>query len=533
VDPWSASTLVLALLILAPLVTVVVGLSDAGPKWDHIASTVLGSYIGNTVVLIATVSVLSLLLAIPPAWLVSAFEFPGRRVFEWALVMPLAIPTYVAAFVYYQVPEAAIPLLIEIRSGLGIDAFLAAEKVLRYGLLSLILAGVLYPYLYLSARASFSQQRRQVIEAAQSLGRGSASVFFTVALPLARPALVAGLSLIVMEVVNDYGAVHLFGVPTLTEGIFRTWFGLGDRSSALRLAGIVMAAILIGLLLEQAQRGRARFAESSINATPLAPRQLGPLASAWAIAACLVPLTLGFLFPAWQLLVWSSATWKEVFRSEFGAHLGNSLLLALVTSAGLTGIAVLFSYAGKLHRVRWLVGTSRLAALGYAAPGAVVAVGVMVAFGFLDDMAASLAERTGLPRFFFSGTIHAIGFAYMVRFLAVSFQPVRAGMDRICGTLDEASRVLGRPPLATLIRVNLPLMRGTLLAAMMLVFVDILKELPLTMILRPANFETLATTAFGLAKEGRIQECAVPSLCIVAAGGIGLAVLNRFLRQSR
>jgi len=531
VDPWSASTLLIGLLILVPLSTVIIGLSGAGPKWEHLASTVLGGYISNTLILVSTVSVLSFLMAMPAAWLVSAFSFPGRKFFEWALVMPLAIPTYVAAFVYYGVIDSASPILVDIKNGWGLEAYQASEQLLRYGLLSILLASVLYPYLYISARASFSQQRRGVIEAAQTLGRGPISVFFSVALPLARPAMVAGLSLIVMEVINDYGAVHFFGVPTLTEGIFRTWFTLHDRSSALRLAGIVMLAILIILLLEQKQRGRARFSENSIDTTPIAHRALGPWKSAGAILICMIPLALGFLYPLYQLIIWASRTFTKVLRPEFLEKLTHSLLLALITAAVLTAVAVLFSYTLKLHNVRWLRDSSRLATLGYAAPGAVVAVGVMVAFGHLDNQFLVPVTKWIAPEnpWHLSGTLTAIGFAYLVRFLAVPFQPVRAGMNRICGSLDEASRMLGRPPLQTLWKVNLPLMRGTLLAATMLVFVDILKELPLTMILRPANFDTLATSAFGLAKEGRFQECSVPSLIIILAGGCGLLVLNRFM----
>lgn len=531
VDLWSTSTFVLALVVLAPLVTVLVGLADAGPRWDHVQSTVLPTYILNTVVLVVLVSALSFLMAIPAAWLVSAFDFPGRRVFDWALVMPLAIPTYVAAFVYLQVPEAAIPILIGIRSTFGLEAFALAETTLRYGVLSLFMAGVLYPYLYLTARASFSQQRGGVIEAAQSLGRNPRSVFFSVALPMARPAMVAGLGLIVMEVINDYGAVNLFGVPTLTEGIFRTWFGLGDRASALRIAGLTMFAVLAALWIERSQRGRTRYADSARDTGLMTMRRLRGGKAAAAVTVCGIPLVIGFLFPLGQLAVWGWATFAEVVNATFLQQLGRSLTLSVITAVVLTSIAVLFAYATKLHPTGWLHSASRLAALGYAAPGAVVAVGVMVSFGALDGwISGAVLEEPGL---LVSGTVFAIGFAYVVRFLAVPFQPVQAGMTRVCGTLDEASRVLGRGPGRTLLGINLPLLRGTIAAATMLAFVDILKELPLTLILRPANFETLATTAFGLAKEGRILESSVPSLIIVAAAGMGLFVLNRYLQRDQ
>ncbi|MEM7146910.1 MAG: iron ABC transporter permease [Verrucomicrobiota bacterium] len=532
VDLWSTSTLLVALLIITPLAIVVLGLGHAGPKWTHISDTVLFTYIGNTVGLAAAVSALALLMAVPQAWLVSAFEFPGRRLFEWTLVLPLAVPTYVAAFAYYHFPEQAIPLLIQIRDTFGVATYAFAEKTIRYGLLSLFLAGVLFPYIYISARASFSQQRRAVIEAAQTLGRSPAATFFSVALPLARPAIVAGLSLVLMEVINDYGAVHLFGVPTLTEGIFRTWFGLGDRASAIRLAGIIMVALLAFLALEHAHRGRARFAEPSVSPAPLSRRKLSRGAAAAAIITCLIPLTIGLLFPLWRLITWSTMTWHKVFTPDFQQHITHSVLLALVTTLVLTAIAILFAYTERLHHSRFLNGLGRVATLGYAAPGAVVAIGVMVAFGASDSFFASLSTKLGLPKFLISGSLLAIAFAYIVRFLAVPVQPLRAGMARVCGSLDDASRILGKSPGTTLRKINLPILRGTIIAAAMLVFVDILKELPLTIILRPANFETLATTAFGLATEGRIQESAVPSLIIVLTGGVGLIILNRFMRRN-
>lgn len=528
---WSASTLLIAALILVPLCTALSGLLRAGPEWSHVASTVLAGYVTNTVILVVVVSLLSLLMAVPAAWLVSAFEFPGRGFFEWALVLPLSIPTYVAAFVYFEVPQAAIPLLVSIRTEFGNEAFRIAELVLRYGVLAIAMSSVLFPYIFITARASFSRQRRAVIEAAQTLGSRPSATFFRIALPLARPAVVAGTSLIVMEVINDYGAVNFFGVPTLTEGIFRTWFGLGDRASALRLAGLVMAAVLAALLIERVQRGRAQFAEHGTDSTPLARRPLNPGAGSIALLVCVVPLVIGFLYPVGRLLMWAWPTLGALLASGFWEQLWRSLFLSLATAAAMTTAAVLFAYSLHLHRSRFLHAVSRFATLGYATPGAVVAVGVMVVLGAIDAFAASggSSSETGAS-FFLSGTLFAIGFGYLVRFIAVAFHPVQSGMTRLCGRLDEASRILGRAPLATLFRINLPLLRGTLLAATMLVFVDILKELPLTMILRPANFDTLATTAFGLAKEGRIHECAAPSLVIIAVGTVALLVLNRFMK---
>lgn len=520
-DPWTTASVLLAVVILLPMGAVLLGIFQSGPEWPHVAETVLATYFWNTVLLVVTVSILSLLMAIPAAWLLSAFAVPGRRWLEWAMVLPLAIPTYVSAFVYMDLKERAFPLLIWIRQNWGIEAFLHAESLIRYGLLSLLMAGVLYPYLFLGVRAAFLVQRRNVIEAAQLLGGSPARVFFTVALPLARPAIIAGLSLIFMEVINDYGAVHFFGVPTLTEGIFRTWFGLGDRASALRLAAIMMLMVLGFLLAEKAQRGRARFSETGNDTSPLAHRPLRPPAAAFAFLTCLTPLFLGFLFPVSVLLRWAWMT-RHLFQpAGMVARVGASLTLAIGTSLLLTVLAVLTVYACRLNPSRRLDHLNRLALLGYAIPGAVIAVGVMVTIAFFSRW---------LP---LQGTIHVIGFAYLVRFFAVPVQPIKASMTRVCGGLDEASRSLGHPPAQTLFRINLPLIRGTLFSATMLVFVDILKELPLTMILRPPEFDTLATFTFSLAGEvGRIHECAIPSLLIILLAAIGLMGLNRLIRPN-
>lgn len=522
-DRWGVGVAVLAGLILLPLIAVLLYLGRESVEWEHLVSTVLGGYLRNTLILVLAVTVLVLLMAIPPAWIVTNYDFPGRGLFSWALVLPLAIPPYVAAFVFYQGPEAAIPLLVWIRTNISIDAFIAAELVIRYGLLIVMLAAVLYPYVYLACRAAFSQQSRTVIEAARCLGGSPLKVFFSAALPMARPAIVAGAALVIMEVINDYGAVHFFGVPTLTEGIFRTWFNMGDKVSALRLAGIVMLAIALLLIIEQLLRGRARYVEAEASAVPLERTRLRRGKGIAATFACLVPLAIGFLYPVGRLSMWA---WSNL-TSDAGVPiraeaLGRGLLLAAGTATVVTLIAAIFMYAVRLRKTATRSSLGRLAGLGYATPGAVIAVGVLVVVGAFDRL-----DLPWVP--IISGTLFAIAFAYMVRFFAIPLQFTRAGMERLGKPLEEASRLLGKSPLATFLKIDLPLLRGPLIAAGMLLFVDILKELPLTLILRPANFETLATSAFSLASEARLQACAVPSLVIVIAGGIGLVVMNRWM----
>ncbi|MCG8599239.1 MAG: iron ABC transporter permease [Verrucomicrobiales bacterium] len=518
---WGLFVGAVSLCVALPLFAVLLFLLQPGPEWAHLQSTVLIKYLGNTLLLLVSVLAVSFLMGVPAAWLVSTVEFPGRRFFSWALVLPLAIPTYVAAFVYFEGPEAAIPLLVKVRTQWGVDAFLACEAIIRYGLLILLLSSVLFPYLFLGARSAFLQQGRDVLEASRCLGSSPRRTFFRIALPLARPGIVAGGALVGMEVINEYGAVHFFGVPTLTEGIFRTWFGMNDKASALRLAAIVMIAVLVFLAAEKALRGRAHFTTENTCSHPPARRRLRGAKQWAAFVICLLPFVLGFLYPVIRLLTWAVSqveAGSPVFPSVPAILRGTAV--ATTTAIVVTGFAALFAYAVRLRQSRSREMLARIATLGYAIPGAVVAVGVMAFFGFVDR-----SEVPGLP--VLGGTLFAISFAYFVRFFAIPNQLSHAGLDRIGRGVEEASRVLGHGPLQTFLRVNLPLLRGPLFAAAILLFVDLLKELPLTMILRPANFETLSTSAFSLAKEGRMHACSVPSLLIVLIGGIGLFLMNR------
>ena len=521
-DAWLLLAVVLALIVMAPLAAVLFGVGRTGPEWEYVFTTLLGDYVKNTLILIGLVSVLSVLMAIPAAWLVVTHEFLGRRVFEWALVLPLAFPTYVGAFVYLQLPESLIPALIFVRQSYGMDAFLWCQTLLRYGLLAVVLASVLFPYVYLTARASFANHSRVLIEVSQVLGRSSLATFFKVALPLSRPAIIAGLSLVVMEVLNDYGAVNLLGVPTLADGVFRTWFGLEDRNSAIRLAGLMTTFVLVLLACEYIQRGRRSYAETNTDTHPMERLRLSRWGNIAAFMTCVIPLALGLLFPVWQLVRWVVFALHESALSGFSEILWRSLGVAAASAMIIVAIGMILAFTARTSRSRTWRGGFRVATLGYAMPGAVVAVGIMVLTGLTDRLTA--------PAFLLSGSVAGVTFGYVTRFLAVSYQPITTGMERLCGKLDEASQLLGRGQAATLWHVIFPLMRRPLLAAGMLVFVDILKELPLTMILRPANFETLATKAFSLAKEGRIHESALPSLCIVVAGIAVLLPLNRWLR---
>lgn len=533
---WTALAVGIVVVLAIPMAVIAVRVFDpAGETWAHLADTVLADYMAHSAMLVAGVGVLALALGVSTAWLVAACEFPGRRIFEWALILPLSVPAYIAAYTYAGMLDVTGPVQRVVRSvvpGMS-DAFIHVD-IMGIGAVTAIFALVLYPYVYLITRMSFERQSRTALEASQMLGRGPTATFFRVALPLARPAIAAGLTLVLLEVLNDYGAVQYFGVTTFTTGIFRSWLSLGDLDAAVRLSAFLMLFVLVLLGLERAQRGRARYDDSSESYRPIHRFPLHGGRAAAAFAVCALPVLLGFLIPSAQLGYWAARTASRVVDASFLRLVANSFGLAAAAAALCVVVALALAYAVRVARAAWVRALSRVAVLGYSIPGAVIAVGVLIPFAWvdhtIDDVArAGFGLSTGL---LLSGTLVALVFAYTVRFMAVALTPVESGFERICGNLDDAARSLGAAPTCALRRVVLPLLRGTLLAAVILVFVDVLKELPLTLILRPFNFDTLATTAFQLAGDEQIAESANAALVIIGTGIIPVVALSRLLSRT-
>ena len=524
IDFWSVAVVLCALLLLAPLIAVFIGVFQPTEEWQHLASTVLPGYLLNTLILVFGVGLVSVLFAVPTAWFVATYEFPTRRFWKWALVMPLAVPTFASAFTYFDVLELSIPLIIKVRDAWGFGASQWVERLIRYGMLILLLSSVLYPYIYLSLRSTFSKQQGVYFEAGRMLGKRPSSIFRRVALPMARPTLIAGLSLVIMEVVNEYGAVNLFGVPTLTEGIFRTWFGLGDRASGLRLAVIVVIIVFAILAFEAWQRKRLRYVEGAQTNVAHRRVRLG-WRRAWIIVFfCALPVLIGFVFPVLRLVYWAIAATEGFDFVGFLGQAARSLGLASATALLLSVVAFFLAFSVRVKGDLKVCKLVQASTLGYAIPSVVTAVGVMVLLASIDHLLSDVSLSLVL-----SGSLFAISFAYMVRFMTVSYQPLNASMQGVCTTLHEASRTLGQGNWQSLTRIHWPLLRMNILACATLVFIDIMKELPLTLVLRPSDFETLATFAFGFAKEGYIYDCALPSLLIISLGVWGLLVIERWV----
>ena len=535
------AALAVAVLIVIPILAVVAGGFGIGAvgtdesSWGHLMRTVLPGYLGNTALLMFTVALGVGSMGVIAAWLVTAYRFPGSRTLEWALILPLAMPAYVMAYAYTDWLQFAGPVQTMLREFTGWKAreYWFPEIRSLYGAAAMF-SFALYPYVYLLVRAAFLEQSRSALEAGRLAGYGAWGAFVHVMLPLARPAVAAGVALALMETLADFGTVSYFAVQTFTTGIYRAWLSLGDQVAAGQLATCLLGFVAVVITLERWSRRGARYHNTSgRKPAPLAP--LGGWRAAGAFVLCAAPVFFGFLLPAGLLghlawtdpeAKWSARTWTLI---------GNSFTLAGVTAIAAICVAVLLAYAARLTRRNAVIGANRIAALGYAVPGAVIAVGILVPLGRIDNALADwLLREFGIKSgLLLTGTITALVYAYLVRFLAVALQTVDAGLTKITPSMEDAARSLGLSPAGTLAKVHAPMLAASLMSAALLVFVDVMKELPATFAMRPFNFDTLAVEAYNLTKDERLAEAAIPSLVIVAVGVIPLIILSRQIARSR
>ena len=533
----SAVTLLVVGLFLIPLVSVLINLAlPSKGTWSHLAETVLPEYIVNTLSLVVGVGLGVMIIGTATAWLVTMCRFPGRKIFEWALILPLAVPAYVMAYAYTDFLQFVGPVqsLLRDLTGWGARDYWFPDVHSLGGAMAMLTL-VLYPYVYLLARAAFLEQSVCALEVSRTLGCGPWGSFLRVALPSARPALVAGTALALMETLADYGTVAFFGVPTFTTGVVRAWISFGDRVAAAQLASILLGFVFMILMLERWSRTRARFHQATSRYQRLPDY---PLRGGHALAAscfCFAPLLLGFLLPAGILASMALELENAQIGSRYLRLVTNSFTLAGVTAVSAVALAVIMAYGIRLNPGPLSRLAARAASMGYAVPGAVIAVGVLIPFSIFDNaldaaMRSLFGVSTGL---LLTGTIVALVFAYLVRFLAVSLNTVEASLAKIRPSMDDAARTLGQTPLGTLRHVHTPLMLGSLLTAALVVFVDVMKELPATLVMRPFNFDTLAVQAYNLASDERLAAAAVPSLTIVCVGVLPLILLSRAIAGSR
>jgi len=537
-SPLLAVAVIVALLAGLPVASVGLNIFVGGTSatWSHLAETVLPEYILNSLWLCLGVGVGVGTLGVTTAWLTAMHDFPGRRFFEWALVLPLAMPAYVMAYVYTDFLQFVGPLQTALREAFGWqhgDYWFPDVRSLPGAILMFVC--VLYPYVYLLVRTAFLERASGMLEAARTLGMGPWRAFFAVSLPLARPAIVAGVALALMETLADYGTVAYFAVNTFTTGIYRAWFSLGDRVAAAQLAAMLLSFVLFLLMAERISRGRARYHNTTGRNRPLAGAHLRGFSAFFAFVGCMLPLLLGFILPALLLLKMALTEGDTQFGERFLLLSRNSFLLAGVTSAIGVLLALLMAYGARLSKSTLASGLNRLVGLGYAVPGAVIAVGVLIPVTRLDNWLAGQWEHwLGTnPGLLLTGGIAALVYAYLVRFLAVALHTVESSLAKITPNMDDAARCLGLGQGATLRRVHAPLLRGSLLTAGLLVFVDVMKELPATLVMRPFNFDTLATQVYTLASDERLAEASTASLAIVAVGLLPLIARSGQVSRAR
>ncbi len=528
-----------AILVMLPVLSVFwLALFPTENIWPHLVDTVLPVYVKTTLLLLAGVGTLSAVIGVGTAWLVTMCNFPGRRIFEWALLLPFAMPAYLIAYLYTDLLEYAGPLQTLLRDTFGWQT--AREywfpEIRSLGGAIWMLTLVLYPYVYLLSRASFLEQSMSIRDASRIFGCSPLQSFFRVSLPIARPAIAVGLSLVAMETLNDFGTVDYFAVKSLSAGIYDAWLNMGNLGAAAQIATLMMMFVVLLISLERIARARQRQFTNADRFGTIERYRLSPAKSALATLFCALPVLLGFLIPFLVLGSYAIRRLDQLGEADFLAHASHSFTLSAMAALLTVVVAVILAYSKRLYPERQsLTLAARFSSLGYALPGAVLAIGVIIPLATFDNSVdAFMREHFGFGTgLLLSGTPFAIVFAYCVRFLAVSSGSVDSSLAKVTPSMDMASRSLGQNPLQTLRRVHLPLVRGGLLTAVLVVFVDSMKELPATLILRPFNYDTLATYVYQYASDEMLETSALAAMLIVLVGIVPVILLSRSITSTR
>jgi len=535
---WNFITLTIALLVSIPIFTIVANLFvSSGDVWQHLASTVLPDYVKNSLWLMVGVGIGVFVIGVGTAWLVTMCSFPGSKQFRWLLILPMAVPAYLLAYTYTDFLAFTGPVQNILRgiTGWGYGDYWFPNIRSLWGAI-LLMSLVFFPYVYLLTRAAFLEQSASLLEASRSLGATSVESFFKIALPLARPSIAAGMALALMETLNDFGTVDYFGVQTFTTGIYRTWFGLGERVAAAQLSAFLMLFILFLILLERWSRSKMNTTQSSTGKYKRLTIYKLSGWKAWASTLfCSIPILFGFAIPVLILFEMMITNFETAVDSRFIQFGLNTILVAVIAGFVALLVALILAYGTRL-KPTWLTkSATKIGSMGYAIPGSVIAVGILIPFGWADNtldswMRETFGISTGL---ILSGSIVALIFAYVVRFLAVAFNTVEASLGKITHNMDEAAQGMGFRYGKILRKIHIPMMSGSLFAAIMLVVVDVIKELPATLIVRPFNFDTLAVQVYRLASDERLAESSGAALAIVLVGLIPVFILSRSIAKTR
>ncbi len=524
---WVALSLIGAAVVLLPNLYILLNLFHPGNEyWQHIKQYVLKDTVFNTFTLLTGTGLFSVIIGVTLAWLVVAFDFPMKRFFRWALILPLAIAPYIGAYTYSGMLSYTGVIQTFLRNTFGVQIPPVYVNIMSIPGAIFIFTLFLYPYVYLITKAFLERQSASLIENARLLGKNSFQIFIQVVLPISRAAIVGGVTLVMLEVLNDYGVASYFGIRTFSTAIFQTWFGMYDIDSAIKLSAMLMGGVLLLLLLEKYLRGRRGFGDTTSKIRPISPKRLTGIRSSLAFTFSLVVLSLGFLIPFIQLLAWGRLTYQKVLNPSFVQLIVNTLFVAMIA---VTIIMVLAIIVGNYHRMSrtHLSGiVARIVSLGYSVPGAVISIGVIAFFISLDERLVGFYQWLGYGdrTLVLSLSIVMLIFAYVIRFTAIGLNSVEAGFEKSGTRYLEASRMLGLGVTKSFFKIDLPLLKGAVLSGSVLIFIDIIKELPLTLLLRPFNFETLSTKTYQFASDERIHEAAIPALIIV-----GISMLSVYL----
>ncbi|UCD89672.1 MAG: iron ABC transporter permease [Desulfobacterales bacterium] len=520
---------VLALGIIIPILLIFASFLQSEPKiWQHIVDTLLVDLLKNTLKLCIGVLAGTFVLGVGAAWLTAVCDFPGRKFFNWALILPLAVPTYVLAFVFIGLLDFSGPVQALLRANI-VSSLKWFPNIRSPGGVIVVMSLALYPYVYLLTRNAFKTQGKRVLEVSQALGRSRAKAFFKAALPMARPWIASGLMLVLMETLADFGAVSIFNYDTFTTGIYKAWFGFFSLSAAGQLSSVLLIFVFVVIIVEQQMRTKIQFNQVGKMTTGESRIRLNGWGKWIAFGFLSAILLIAFFIPCLQLLIWFVRSISAELDSRYIGLLFRSILFSSIAAAVIVGLGLFLAYIQRQYSdftSKWII---RLATMGYALPGTVLAVGVVIMLSFADRQIIWLIKETSGIQLYsiLNGTIVAVIFAYTVRFLTAGFNSINSSMLRITRSQDEASTLLGITGLNQLRKIHIPILKNGLFTAAMLVFVDVMKEMPITLMTRPFGWDTLAVKIFELTSEGEWQRAALPSITLVLAGLVPLILLNR------
>ena len=527
---WHGIPLFILLFFLAPILIILSSVfADYSENWSHIYEYVLGDYILNSLILVSGVSLIVMIIGSLTAWLVSNYQFFGKRFFEWGLILPLAIPPYILAYTFTGLFDSYGTMNEIARSLFNLEQNEMLFPNIRniYGAI-IVFSFTLYPYVYLICRTAFLNQSRSMFEVGRTLGLSQASIFLKLALPLVRPALIAGTMIVAMETLSDFGAVDHFAISTFTTGIFRTWYGMYDLTTAMQLASMLLIFITFCLVIERTSRKNANYSTIGSNFKPIQVIRLGSLGSFVCFFVCFIPIFIGFILPILEILNWSLRFNTSFFNEQFFSISLNTVLLSILSAILCTFIAMIINFSIRYKNSSVIKSINPFLNIGYAVPGLILAVGIVQLFVFLDNNILNLFEG-----YFLTGSLFGLIFAYIIKSYALANSTYEAGYQKISQTIDDSARVLKSTGLNLLFRVHFPILKTSFFTSILLVTSEVVKELPATLILRPFNFETLAVSTYIYASEERMVEAAAPATAIILIGLIPIFFISQMIRASR